>query len=195
MASCNTPSIGRRRSFWTTQLCDTFIDECGNECGRYGLQLYCPEDPEDFRCKEHDTPTKTRSIRTNDWVKSLALNILLTNGRRADAVCGWKPGTRGGHWSDSYRNGIGEGSTAGSLVRDLHSHGRVADAISELRAIVEYDMQKMVTYGIAQSVEVEVTYKGANTAQVDITIYGVDGETNNVGMTATRNKNSWLWNV
>ena len=75
----------------------------------------------------------------------------------------------------------------------LTSHGRVADAIAELKAFVIYDLQKLVTYGVATSVDAEVKYIGNNTVTVAITIYGQRGEITRVGLNASRLRNSWAW--
>lgn len=177
--SCGISSTERRRTFWTTQPCGA--DElCGNQCGsQYGLKLV-------------DQPGNFRSIATDNYVRSLALNILLTDGRRPDAPCGYRPGARGGHWSDSFRPAEYAGTT-GSLIATLNAHKSIADALAELKAIVKFDMQKLVAYGIATAVEVDAEYLGNNAAKLNIKIMGFAGETTNVGATLTRVKNSWAW--
>lgn len=176
---CIASTTDRRRTFWTTQPCGA--DElCGNQCGsEYGLKL-------------NPSVDGFRSISTADYVKSLALNILLTDGRRPDAPCGYRPGVRGGHWSDSFRPQEYRG-TAGSLIATLNSHKSIADALAELKALVKFDMQKLVAYGVATSVDVAADYVGNNAAKLTIKIIGFAGETVNVGATLTRVKNSWAW--
>lgn len=185
LKECGTPLAGRRRVFWTTQPCRTQVSDCGDQCADYGLQLECPNAPD---CVSY-APGRARTIRTTEWVRGLVLNILLTDGRRADTSCGWRPGTRGGHWSDSFRKQSG---ASGSSIRYLKAHGRVAEAISELLAIVKRDMQKLIDYGVATGVDVIAEYVGGNRAKLSITVYGQDGETTNVGVSGQRSSNSWV---
>jgi phage gp46-like protein len=176
---CTVSTTARRRTFWTTQPCDS--DElCRNTCGsQYGL-------------KHGAVERGFRSIVTDDFVRSLALNILLTHGRRPDAPCGYRPGARGGHWSDSYRPREYQG-TAGSMIATLNSHKSVDDALAELRALVKYDMQRLVTYQVATAVDVAAEYLGNNAAKLTIKIFGFAGDVVSVGATLTRVKNSWAW--
>lgn len=176
---CNISTSERRRTFWTTRPCgvDTL---CRNNCGSdYGVRLTAPDNG-------------YRSIETDDFVKSLALNILLTTGRRPDAPCGYRPGARGGHWSDSFRPREYQ-ANAGSLIATLNAHKSIADALAELKALVKFDMQKLVAYKVATAVEVAAEYAGNNAAKLTIKIMGFAGETVNVGATLTRVKNSWAW--
>lgn len=176
---CMIGDTERRRTFWTTQPCES--DElCRNTCGAsYGTKFVAGNG-------------RGKSIQTNDYVRSLALNILLTSGRRPDAPCGYRPGVRGGHWSDSYRPREYQ-ATSGSLIATLNSHKSIADALSELRALVKFDMQKLVAYKVATNVEVIAEYLGNNAAKLTIKIVGFAGETTNVGATLARVKNSWAW--
>lgn len=187
MEVCRTPVTGRRRTFWSTQPCD-IVRECGDNCETHGIKIVC----NDQLCRP---PSKGASISTDNWIRGLALNILLTDGKRPDTFCGWRPGSRGGHWSDSFRDNIGQNLTSGSLAGTLQSHGTVTAAVAELRAILQNDMQKLVTYGVAESVSVDVKYLGANKVSVDIDIFGVGGEVNNVGIVGQRSENSWLWDL
>lgn len=176
---CTIGATERRRTFWTTQPCGS--DQlCRNLCGAsYGLKF-------------NPQVGAARSISTADWVRGLALNILLTDGRRPDAPCGYRPGTRGGHWSDSYRSAEYQGK-AGSLIATLNAHKSIADALAELRALVKFDMQKLVAYKVATSVDVAAEYLGNNAAKLTIKIFGFAGEETRVGATLTRVKNYWAW--
>lgn len=177
--SCTIGVAERRRTFWTTQPCGS-DDLCGNNCGsQYGLKLV-------------DHPGNARSIATDNYVASLALNILLTDGRRPDAPCGYRPGVRGGHWSDSFRPSEYAGKS-GSLIATLNAHKSIADALAELKALVKFDMQKLVAYKVATAVEVDAEYIGNNAAKLTIKIMGFAGEAVTVGATLTRVKNSWAW--
>lgn len=186
LENCKLPLAGRRRIFWTTQPCRTAVDACGNECADYGIELECPNGG---NCVEY-APGRGRTVKTTEWVRGLVLNILLTDGRRADTSCGWRPGTRGGHWSDSFRTQPG---ASGSSIRYLKSHGRIADAIAELLAFVKHDLHKLVTYGVASSVEVTAEYAGANVAKLAITVFGLNGEATKVGISGERKANAWVW--
>lgn len=186
---CPVAIPDRRRTFWTTQACSTDA-LCGDTCETsYGLQMYCPDGD---ACSANHVPEQRRSFVTSDWVRSLALNILLTAGRRENKGCGYRPGARGGHWSDSYRSSSYPG-TAGSNIGLLDAQGSIAEAIAQLRAIVKHDMTKLVTYGVATGVDVSAEYSGNNTAKLDIKIYGVAGETVKVGASLSRVKNDWAW--
>jgi len=188
MATCDVSAVGRRRTFWANQACTTERD-CGFDCGAdYGIKYYCPENQ---ACTEHK-PGSQRGIETDNWLRGLVINILFTDGKLVDTLCGWKPGARGGHWSDSYRNGRYPGSV-GSSIRNLKTHGTISDAIAEINAYMRFDLQKLVTYGVALSIEVASKYIGNNTVQSDIIIYGVDGTTTQVGVSGQRLKNSWAW--
>lgn len=196
---CGVPVVGNRRTFWTWQPCRTRKDECGNECAVYGLEMTCPtpgciDDPEHERLDTH-RPGDQRTFKTNDWLRSLIVSILGTDGRKPENPCGYRPGSRAGHWSDSYRNGRYPG-TVGTSIRDLTAHGRIADAMQELRAYIQYDMQKLVTYGVAARVEVEAVYKGSNTVALNIIVYGqgLDNESR-VGFNVTRIANAWVWDT
>jgi phage gp46-like protein len=185
---CGTPLAGRRRVFWTSQYCGERESACGDECANVGLAYVCPDGGE---CRTR-TPGRARTIRTTDWVRGLVLNILLTDGRRADTSCGWRPGTRGGHWSDGYRVKPGH---SGSSIRYLSAHGRASDAIAELLAIVKRDMARLIDYGVATAVDVKAEYVKNNRAKLEITVYGRDGETALVGVMGQRASNSWVINA
>lgn len=176
---CNVTTSSRRRTFWTTRPCSTDA-LCRNVCGASHGLAFVPGNG------------RQRSIATDNYVRSLALNILLTAGRRPDAPCGYRPGARGGHWSDSYRAREYQASS-GSLIATLNAHKSIADALSELKALVKFDMQKLVAYKVATAVDVAAEYLGNNAAKLTIKIMGFAGETTNVGATLTRVKNSWAW--
>jgi phage gp46-like protein len=176
---CIMPTNARQRTFWTTQVCEQG-ELCGGKCDdTHGLKIVEGLD-------------NTGTIATNEWVRSLALNILLTSGRRPDAPCGWRPGVRGGHWSDSFRPAEYAGAS-GSMVATLNAHKSISDALAELSAFVKFDMQKLVGYGVATRVDVDAEYLGNNRAKVTVKILGFAGEQVSVGASLTRVKNAWAW--
>lgn len=186
---CYTPPLGNRRSFWTWQPCDTGLDECGNVCADWGLKYICS----DGACDENYTPGDKRTVETSKWLRSLIVSILGTNGRLPDTYCGYRPGSRGGHWSDSFHKAE-YAATAGSLVRTLRPRGTISEAARELKATVEYDLKKLITYNVASKVAVDVKVGKANVAYVDITVYGTGTDQKfNVGLNATRLANAWTW--
>lgn len=183
MVQCNGPVTGRRKLFWTTQpdACGT-TENCFGECGAPGLVSYIPLGRTDGG----------RTFRTNDYVRSLALNILLTDGRHEDVPCGYRPGARGGHWSDSFRE---DGITSGTNVRYLKPQKSVSDTVKIIQEYLRNSMQKLVRYGVATSVTVECTYAGGGVIDAVIIIFGTDGLTSRVGITGSRLENSWVWGI
>lgn len=179
MTTCFTPINGRRRIFWTTQpaACGTY-QACLSDCGSTGLLSRVPEGQDG------------RTFDTNDYVRGLALNILGTDGRRPDTACGYRPGARGGHWSDTFRD---DGMNSGTTIRDIPAQNSVQDSLGLIRVYLLQAMQKLVTYGVAQSVDVDVKYIGSNNFEATIKFSGNDGQTSRVGITGTRLENSWVW--
>lgn len=176
---CEPFSIPGQRTFWTTQ-----PDACGSagscsigiECGRPGLGVNSTDDGDTFV--------------TSDWVRSLALNMLLTDARRRDTRCGYAPGTINGHWSDSFSSNA---QPVGSHVRYVDASTSVRDAVLLIKAEVLMTLQKLIDYGIAESVEVEALYQGSGKIAMDIQIFGSAVDPTRIGVTAQRNTNSWAW--
>lgn len=190
MTSCGIPVIGRRRTFWSTQACATEPDCAGSCETAYGLKYNCPNSG---NCENYTTG-KTRTIETDNWLKGLIINILFTDGRLPETACGWQPGARGGHWSDSYRPSEYAG-TSGSMLRALTTHGTIAEALQEINVIARHDLEKLVKYGVADSIDVTSKYLGANTVSLDIIVYGVNGDVTKVGLSGKRMKNDWAWST
>lgn len=179
MTTCFTPINGRRRIFWTTQpdACGTY-QLCLSECGSSGLVSRIPAGQEG------------RTFDTNDYVRGLALNILGTDGRRPDTACGYRPGARGGHWADSFRD---DNLTCGTTIRDIPAQKSVTDCLGLIRVYLLQAMQKLVSYGVAQTVSVDVSYAGSNNFNATINVNGNDGTSSRVGITGTRLENAWVW--
>lgn len=178
MSVCSTTTtLPQRRRFWATQpdVCGTSVD-CGAECSVSGLSLI--------------SSGGGKTIVTSDWVRGLALNILLTDGRSPDKPCGYRPGSQGGHWSESFRT---DGEKIGTLVRKLPSAASVRESVALVRATLTAELQRLVTVGIAKSVTVDATYLGGNRMAATINIIAPDGTIVRVGMTGARNSNAWAW--
>jgi phage gp46-like protein len=182
MVECTGPIQGRRRIFWTTQpdSCGGVVS-CAAECGIPGLALYTPEsDP------------KARTFRNDDWIRGLALNMLGTDGRKDDTLCGHRPGARGGHWSDIFR---GDGKSSGTQLRYVSKQTSVVDTVQVIQAHMQMTLQRMVDYGVASAVTVKVTYAGRNVYNANIEIIGTNGHTSRVGVVGNRLENSWVWDT
>lgn len=176
--TCSITVADRRRKFWATKesACGD-APSCNVACGRPGLQPI-------------DTG-QGRTFSTDDYVRGLALNILLTNGRKRDTICGTSAGTRGGHWADAFRT---DGGSSGSLIRQVKPSGRINENVAEIQAAAQRDLDKLVIYQVATSVVVEARYAGRNTVDLTATITGQDGRTTAVAVTGSRLENSWVWN-
>lgn len=185
--ACSTTLADRRRKFWSTQpdVCGT-EDDCGYTCGNPGLAIFAPDPPPG----EDDVTKIPRTIATNDYVRGLILNILLTSARKPDIPCGYRAGAIGGFWGDSYRT---DGQYSGTMIRYIPTTGSIRDAVSLIRAYAEKDMKKLITYGVATDVTVEATYAGGATVNLDIRVFGRSGDETRVGITAARMANSWVW--
>lgn len=176
MVTCTVADSDRRRRFWVTQPDACGIDATCGDCAKPGLR---PIDQ-----------VQGRTIDTSEYVRGLALNILLTNGRKADTLCGTAPGTRGGHWSDSFRTG----PASGSALRQAKLTGRISDQVAEIQALAKHDLEKLILYKVATAVDVTATYAGRNKVLLSVKIFGQDGKSTAVAVTGTRLENSWVWN-
>lgn len=178
MNACGAVSADRRRVFWTTQPegCGTALDACGNECAQPGLSLL--------------SVAGGKTFANNDYVRGLALNMLLTQGRRPDNDCGYRPGARGGHWQDTFRD---DGQSSGSLMLNVPQKASVRECLTLIQAYAEATLGKLVTLGVASSVTVQVDYVGAGNVNVAASIYGQGVEISKVGVTVARLQNGWVW--
>lgn len=178
MVLCVTSSVGRRKLFWATQA-DACGEEnsCGGRCGVPGLELTGPD-------------AGPRSISTDNWLTGLMLNMLMTDGRRPNTVCGYTPTGQGGHWSESYME---DGAGVGTLVRTIGPSSRVSQIEAELKAYAQQTLEKLVGRGVARSVVVTVTYVASGTFKVDAEIIGIDNTSSRIGVSAQRLENGWIW--
>ena len=169
----------RRVRFWSTQSnAYGHYDICNNqECGIPGLKIISHE--------------QSATISTKDYVVGLALNILLTDAKKDDKACGYLPGTRGGHWSDSFT-----GATTGSKLRQIPTTYSIRETLSLVKANIQQDCQKLVyPYGVAEKIKTDVSYDGVNDIHVLLRIFGRSEKVYSVGLLGTRQTNSWVWNT
>lgn len=174
---CEPLAPFQRKLFWTTQPdgCGV-MESCDTDCARAGLELV-----------EQETGS---SFVTTDWIRSLALNILLTDQRREATTCGHRPGTMNGHWSESFME---DGAPVGTKVRYISFAASIIEVTQLIKAELQNALTKLIKYGIAVSVTVEAEYLGKGIIKVDVEILSVHGQTARVGMTAQRTNNTWAW--
>ncbi|MGY2987720.1 phage GP46 family protein [Bradyrhizobium sp. USDA 4508] len=176
---CLDQNVGRRRIFWTTRpdVCGGYI-QCGVECSIPGLEY-----------QDVEEPPGGRTIRNDDKLRSLILNILNTRAR-TDLRCP-SPAAVYGHWSESYRD---DGLYIGSRLWNVAAkpYVRITDAVKAIKAAVTADMAKLMVTGVADSVEVDATYRGRN--RVDIVITAVArGASHVLNLSGTYSSDTWVW--
>lgn len=179
MAICSVPAATRRKLFWATQPDACGIsDICGFECGSSGLSpITLPEG---------------RTISTQEWIRGLVINMLMTDGRKQDTECGYRPGSQGGHWSESY---IESGpATVGTLLRNVPTTGRILDGVNLITALAQATLDRLVARGVAHRVDVTSKYLGGSKMQLDISVFGRGTENAYVGINVARLVNGWVWN-
>lgn len=174
MTDCTLGVTGTRRPFWSTQFSPEAREGCEQNCGVTCLRLI------------------RGSIATDEQVRSLILNILLTDGRRENRVCGWRPGSQGGFWADTFRN---DGFSSGTTIRDIPASGSIQDGVNLLQAFLNRDLQRLVENGVVIDVSVDAQYAGNNRVNLTITYTGPDGTNANVGVSADRLAEQWKWAV
>lgn len=200
---CLTPSTAGPRHFWTTQpdACgaDARADNCGRValCGSPGLVLQPVYDPchmegcfDADKCSPRAPKLLGATLATNDFVRSLALNILLTDAEsRPSPGCGPRIGRRGGYWADAYRT---DGLKTGSLLRQMPMKGTTGQLVALAREYAARDLAKLVTYGVASAVNVSANYAGSGVISILAEIIGRTGKTS-VGISGQKLANEWAW--
>ena len=192
---CAAGPDDRRRVFWATQpdACGTQEPCPGVSCGvaghRYVDSKQCNH-PGIGGCPPScPSVVNGRSIDNSNWIRGLALNIVLTDGRLPDSDCGHLPGRRGGHWSESYANG----ARISSKIRQLPTNCAVAESVRQVEDALTDDLGQMVAWGVAREVKASARYAGNNTIEASAEIIGDGGETTVVGLSGTRLVNAWAW--
>ena len=186
---CLDQSIGRRRVFWTTQpqACGEYT-LCGHPCQIPGLEYVDNDDP----YPDQGLPPASsgyRTIRNDEWLLSLILNILNTRAR-TDMKCP-SPAAVYGHWSESYRE---DGLWVGSRLWNAadKSYVRVNDSVKAIEAAIKADMAKLVHLGVADSVDVVATYQGRNTVAVVVTATKMNAR-HVLNLSGSFVSDSWMW--
>lgn len=178
---CTVSELSRRKLFWATQpdACGSQT-ECGFECGEAGLSF-----------ANEATSEVSKSLETEDWVRGLVINMLLTDGRKPDTNCGYNPNGQGGHWSESY---ISSGpAEIGTLLRTLEADRSINESVALISAYAKSTLNRLVERGVALSVDVEAKYLGNYKISLAITINGTSGQTSRVGLSTARLQNGWIW--
>lgn len=200
--NCGFTGADQRRTFWTTQAaaCGTKTSECVVSYGVPGLKLTplcepvrgpCGDAPNmESPCGSGDVCSTPRTIATDGWLESLVYNILGTDARLPDTRAGWRPGARGGHWTESL---IAEGRPVGSRIRQIPTKTSIAALSSLLKSAFEDALGKLVTYKVATSVSVEVQYRGGRKFDIVITICRTSGTVARVGISTSATNETLNW--
>lgn len=211
MDRCAVSAQTRKRLFWTTQpnACGEYA-RCGaacglpglvyqtqNDCAGFGRDCGCQcigpaHDPECLAAYRAAQPSQPLTFATNDWVRSLLLNMFNTYARADASACGNRPGAQGGHWSESYLTD--EGITyIGTKMYDTKVTGNIRQAVQLLNAQVAKDAYKLVQLGVAKKVNVLVTYLGQNKVSVAIDVIGPTSVESRVNLSTELISNRWVW--
>ena len=125
-------------------------------------------------------------FNTENKVRSLALNILFTDGEKQQTKSGYEVGSRGGHWSTTFT-----GAHVGT-VWDFSSAKTKTDYAILAKSIASNSLQKLILLEIATSIKVDSYYKD-NILYLDIEIYGVNVPRTKILVQKTPLKNEWIW--
>lgn len=201
MNQCVLPSNVSQRIFWTTQpdACGEYTS-CGFGCGRPGLKFVsaknctvsccCGDNANLITPCTSDNCSKPRTIANNNWLSGIAINILLTDSRRKDSNCGYKPYNINGHFSDSFITG---GNKVGTGLRYISTNMPLAKTIEAIKSEIKASLSKLISYGVAREVNVKVTYTGNNLLHADIELISSSGNKSNVGISGQRALSHWNW--
>jgi phage gp46-like protein len=192
--TCYEQNTGGRRIFWTTraEACGDYT-LCGNVCSIPGLEYEDVELKDPYPSHPINPPdpseSRGRTIKTDNWLQGLILNILNTRSR-TDMRCPTPAGVYG-HWSESYRDdGLYIGSTLWNAAEK--SYVRIADSVKAIGAAVRADMGKLIALGIATSVTVTATYVGSGTVEIIIEVVTTTGRSK-VNLSGSFVSDTWVW--
>ena len=185
-AVCLVKDVGHRRIFWTTrpEACGEYV-MCGYPCSIPGLEYI------DYEGPHISIEKQGRTIRNDEWVRGLILNILNTRARN-DRPCP-TPAAVYGHWSESY---IGEGewyyigSTLWNAAEKLYA--RCQDAVKAIEAAIRADLGKLIAQGIVSAVTVHAVYHKQSHVDVMIDTVTSTGRTR-IDLSGAFVSESWVW--
>lgn len=175
-------SSERRRLFWSSQPgsnCEP-VFSCGQICEIPGIALV-----------DVDKAENSRTVATNDWLRGLALNMLMTDGRKPNSACGYNPRSLGGHWSESFDQSQGAG--IGSLILETQNATSVNETLNLIVAYAQATLDRLIARGVAVRVDVSGEYLGSNRYSVNAEILGLGNNSARVGVTGERLQNGWVW--
>jgi hypothetical protein len=173
---CLDQNVGQRRPFWTTRaaVCGDYI-VCGVNCTIPGL--------------EYEDQADGRTIKTDDFVNSLILNILNTKAR-TDLKCP-SPAAVFGHWSESYRDdNLYIGSTLWNAANK--SYRNTAASVRAVGNAVKADLNKLVALGIATAVDVDPKDGGRGMVKVVAIVTTSTGQ-RRIDLSGTFVSETWVW--
>jgi hypothetical protein len=183
---CLDQNIGNRRIFWTTRTnaCGSY-PLCGIDCAIPGLEYENPPGPDQGLPGEPGP----RTIKTDDWLQGLILNILNTRAR-TDAKCP-APAAVYGHWSESYRDdNLYIGSTL--LNAAEKSYRNNAEAERAVGNAVRADVNKLIVLGIATEVSVDTNSPKYGTVEIVILVTTVTGRSK-INLSGSFVSETWVW--
>lgn len=201
---CIPAPRSRFRRFWATQpnVCPPDPGVCNTECEQPGLSILITRDPTWQQLQpaydglgglpdDCAAPITGATIATTDYVRGLIINILGTNAAQLASKCGNQPGQRLGYWLDSI-----SGDKSGSSIRYVPTSGfNTAQSVQFVQMQAQADLQKLITYGVANTVDVTATYIGGGSIGLNIVVAGVDDTRTVVNSTMTKIANAWVWNA
>lgn len=130
-----------------------------------------------------------RTIKNNDWLRGMILNILNTRAR-TDLKCP-TPAAVFGHWSESYRDdNMYIGTTLWNAAEKKYI--RMADAVKAIGAAIKADVSKLVALGVADTVDVEATYRNSTRVDVVVTVTHTT-QRHVIDLSGAYTSDTWVW--
>jgi phage gp46-like protein len=120
----------------------------------------------------------------------MALNIILTDGRKQDGEC--RVGEMGGFWADSFRTSDTH-LTVGTNFRDVSGSNDIAELVNLKRAELENSLGKLIHYGVAKSIEVTSSIKDFYTYEFLVKINGPGPVAVKLGLTGKNFEGNFKW--
>lgn len=168
MPNCLIPQNLLRRHFWT-------YDSSTTQC----FDVHIPI----------KTLDSSNFLGTDNYLKTLVLNILFTEAEQPPTTCGVVPGNRGGHWSTTF-TGVDVGTRLNLDTFNLSAK----QYITAITNIMQNSLQKLVDYKVANKVDVNSTISTCNKITMLINIIGIKNDEHRVVLTnSDATKNMWVW--